>query len=245
MSEIVKTQAIVLRKIDFGETSRIAQFYTEDYGKLSAIIKGARSPKSKIGSLVDTMNLLQLVLYKKETREVQLVSQVDLLKHFSGIRDNYEKYISASAIIELLSNMILENEHSKKLFAGTVRIFTLLDSTDDNPKILFAKYFLFFLKEIGYEFQLRHCNVCGKDINCKRPVSYNYETGLMCDECRKDRLTNYDFSEELLNLLLCLNTKQNNILCKEEDLNVIIKMLEKFLSYHIHEFKGLKSLKLN
>lgn len=245
MSEIVKTQAIVLRKIDFGETSRIAQFYTEDYGKISAIIKGARSPKSKIGSLVDTMNLLQLVLYKKETREVQLVSQVDLIKQYAGIRDNYEKYISASAVIELLSNMTLENEHSKKIFNGTVRIFTLLDSTDDNPKILFIKYFLFFLREIGYEFQLRHCNVCHNEINSKSSVSINFETGLMCDECRKDHLTNYDFNEELLNLLLCLNTKQNSIVCKEEDLNVIIKMLEKYLSYHIHEFKGLKSLKLN
>lgn len=243
MSEIVKTQAIVLRKIDFGDTSRIAQFYTEDFGKLSAIIKGARSPKSKIGALVDTMNLLQLVLYKKETREVQLVSQIDLVKHYSGIRDNYGKYISASAIIELLSNLTLENEHSKKLFNGTVRILTLLDSSNDNPKILLAKYFLFFLKEAGYEFQLRHCNVCHNEIDANRPVSINFEVGLMCDECRKDHLTNYDFSEELLNLLLCLNTKQNDILCKEENLNAIINMLEKYLSYHIHEFKGLKSLK--
>lgn len=245
MSEIVKTQAIVLRKIDFGDTSRIAQFYTEGFGKISAIIKGARSPKSKIGAMVDTMNLLQLVFYKKETREVQLVSQVDLVKHYSGIRDNYEKYVSASAIIELLSTMTLENEHSKKLFEGTVRIFSLLDATDDNPRILLVKYFLFFLKEIGYEFQIKHCNVCHKEIDSKSMVSFNFESGLLCSECRKDRLTNCDFNEELLNLLLCLNTKQNNIICKEEDLNVIIKILEKYLSYHIHEFKGLKSLKLN
>ena len=145
MSEIVKTEAIVLRKIDFGDTSRIAQFYTEDFGKISAIIKGARSPRSKIGALVDTMNLLQLVFYKKESREVQLVSQIDLIKHYAGIRDNYEKYLSASAILELLSTMTLENEHSKKIFDGTVRIFSLLDSSGSNPKILFAKYFLFFL----------------------------------------------------------------------------------------------------
>jgi DNA repair protein RecO (recombination protein O) len=244
MSEIIKTEAIVLRKIDFGDTSRIAQFYTKEFGKISAIIKGARSPKSKIGTLIDTMNLLQLVLYKKETREVQLVSQVDLIKHYTSIRDDYDKYISASSIIELLSSMTLENEHSKKIFDGTVRIFDLLNSTSDNPKILFAKYFLFFLKEIGYEFQLKHCNVCGNEIDQKRPVSFNYETGLMCSECRKDRLTNYDFNEELFNLLLCLTSKQNKILYKEENLKAVIKMLESFLSYHIHEFKGIKSLKL-
>jgi DNA repair protein RecO (recombination protein O) len=245
MSEIIKTEAIVLSKIDFGDTSRIAKFYTADFGKISAIIKGARSPKSKIGSLIDTMNLLQLVLYKKDTREIQLVSQVDLLKHYPAIRDNYEKYISASAVIELLSDMTLENEHSKKLFEGTVRIFELLNSTNDNPKILFIKYFLFFLKEIGYEFQLKQCNVCGNEINDNKPVAFNYETGLMCHECRRDRLTNYDLDEELFNLLLCLSSKQNNILCREEDLKTIIRMMESFLSYHIHEFKGIKSLKLS
>ena len=59
------------------------------------------------------MNLLQLVLYKRNTR--QLVSQVDLIKQYADIRDNYGKYISASAVIELLSNMTLENEHSKNI----------------------------------------------------------------------------------------------------------------------------------
>lgn len=245
MSEIVKTQAIVLRKIDFGNTSKIAQFYTEDFGKISAIIKGARSPKSKIGAMVDTMNLLQLVLYKKETREVQLVSEIDLIKHYPHIRDDYERFICASAIIELLANLTLENDHSKKIFEGTVRIFSLLDSSNEYPKILFAKYFFFFLKEIGYEFQLNNCNVCGKNLRADEPSSYNFETGMMCYECRKDRLTNFNFDEELFNLLLCLNTKQNNIKYKDEDLSAIIKMLEKFLMYNVHEFKGIKSLKMS
>ena len=39
MSEIVKTRAIVLRRLDFGDTSRIAHFFTEEYGKLSAMVK--------------------------------------------------------------------------------------------------------------------------------------------------------------------------------------------------------------
>ena len=245
MTEIVKTRAIVLRKIDFGDTSKIAQFYSEDFGTISAIVKGARSPKSKIGALVDSMNLLQLVIYKKESRDVQLVSQIDLLKHYSGIRDDYKKFFSATAVIELLLNMTLENEHSKKLFEGTVRILDLIDTTLDNPKIFFVKYFLFFLKEIGYEFQLKQCNVCHKEIDTGGTVSINYETGLICHDCRQNRLTNFDFSEELFYTLSCLSSKQNKILCKEKDLDTIIKMLENFLTYHVHEFKGIKSLKLN
>ncbi len=245
MSEIIKTEALVLRKIDYGDTSKIAQFYSRDFGKISAIIKGARSIKSKIGMMIDTMNLLQLVLYRKETREVQIVSQVDLIKHYPRIRDDYEKYKYASAIIELILNLTFENEHSKKIFDGTVRILSLLDASDQNSKLLFVKYFFFFLKEIGYEFQLKHCNICRKDLLAYDEVSFNYETGLMCKKCRKDRFVNFDFDEELFNLLIGLNSKKNNIICKEEDLNLIINILEKFLMYHIHEFKGIKSLKMS
>lgn len=244
MSEIIKTRAIVLRKIDYGDSSRIAQFYTEDFGKLSAIIKGAKSPKSKIGMMIDTMNLLQLVLYKKESREVQMVSDVDLIKHHKNIRDDFEKYKYASAVIELLSNMTHENDHNMRLFDGTVRILELLDESKNKLLFLFVKYFFFFLKEIGYEFQLKHCNVCQREIQNTEPVSYNYETGLMCSDCRKDRLSNFDFSEELFNLLTCLNSKANDVRYKDEDLIFIVKMLEKFLMYNVHEFKGLKSLKI-
>jgi len=245
MSEIIKTRAIVLRKIDFGDTSRIAQFYTEDFGKISAIIKGAKSPMSKIGMMIDTMNVLQLVMYKKESREVQMISDADLIRHHKNIRDDFEKYKYASAVIELLGSLTHENDHNFRLFDGTVRILMLLDESKNKAAYLFLKYFFFFLKEIGYEFQLQFCNVCHREINRSEAASYNYETGLMCVDCRKDRLSNFDFSAELFNLLFCLNSKINDVRYKEEDLVFIIKMLEKFLMYNVHEFKGLKSLKLD
>jgi DNA repair protein RecO (recombination protein O) len=245
MSDIIKTEAIVLRKINFGDSSRIALFYSKDFGKISGIIKGARSSKFKIGSMVDTINLLQLVLYKKDSREVQLISEVDLIKHYSHIKDDYQKLKYATAIIELLTTMTSENEHNVKLFDGTVRILSLLEGTDENPQFLFIKYFFFFLKEIGYEFQIEHCNICGKKINPGEQASYNYEIGIMCSECCKDRLTNFNFTEELFELLTCLNSKRNNALYKEKDLDLIMKMLEKFLMYQLHEFKGLKSFNLN
>ncbi len=244
MSEIIKTQAIVLRKIDYGETSKIAQFYTEDFGKISAIIKGARSPKSKTGMMIDTMNLLQIVLYKKETREVQVVSDVDLVKHFSKIRDDYEKYNFGLAVLELLSVLTLENEHNNKLFEGTAKILALMDDDKADAKFLFAKYFLFFLKEIGYEFQTGRCGICGKGLAEEKKALYNYESGLMCADCGTERLTNFNLTEELFNLLLCLTSKNNIVHYTQNSLDYIIKMLEKFLMYNVHEFKGIKSIKI-
>ncbi|KAF0152118.1 MAG: DNA repair protein RecO [Ignavibacteria bacterium] len=244
MSEIVKTRAIVLRRLDFGDTSRIAHFFTEEFGKLSAMVKGAKSPKSKTGLVIDLLNVVELVLYKKETREVQLVSQVDLLKHFPNIRDDFEKFRFASAVIELLATMITESEPHPKLFEGSVKILSLIDSSNESPKILFAKYFFFFLKELGYEFQFERCSVCGRVLSKGEQASYNFEAGMICTDCRADRLTNFNFSEELFELVFCLNQKKCSYTYKEENINSIIVLLEKFLAYNVGEFKGLKSLKI-
>lgn len=244
MSEIVKTRAIVLRRLDFGDTSRIAHFFTEEFGKLSAMVKGAKSPKSKTGLAIDLLNVVELVLYKKETREVQLVSQVDLIKHFPSIRDNFEKYKFASAVIELLSTIIIESESHPKLFEGSVKILSLIDSSIENPKLLFAKYFFFFLKELGYEFQYERCNICGREISRGEQASFNFEAGLICTDCRADRLTNFNFREELFDLIFCLNQKKSLCSFEEEDLDTVLVLLEKFLAYNIGEFKGLKSLKI-
>ncbi|MDA3860280.1 MAG: DNA repair protein RecO, partial [Melioribacteraceae bacterium] len=77
MSQIVKSKAFVLNKLDFGDSSKIVNFYSEEFGRVAGIIKGARSQKSKIGKIVDVLNLVEIVYYKKESRDLQIVTQAD------------------------------------------------------------------------------------------------------------------------------------------------------------------------
>jgi len=242
MSNLIKTEAIVLRKIDYGDTSRIIHFFSKDYGKISAIAKGIRSTKSKIGSLLDIFNYVQIVLYKKETRDIQLIKEVELLKYFGIIGDDLQRLQYATAIIELLYSMTVENEDHKKLFIGSIRAFDLINMKEKDPKLVFAKYFLFFIKEIGYEFPLSECSNCNAEISPDKEISYNFETGLICHNCSKEKIIHHKLNKELFNLLFCLNTKINDILYNQTDLDKVISLLEKFLKYNILEFKGLKSL---
>jgi len=249
MSELLKTEAIVLHKLDYGDSSRIIHFFTEEFGKLTAIIKGARSPKSKLGLILDSFNYVQIVLYKKETRDIQFVSDADLLNHFGFIKDNFNRMQYASAIAELLSHLVAENEAHKKLFTGSVKALEILNNPDRDPKLFFAKYFIFFIKEIGYEISFDKCSQCGNLINSDQSVSdqilgLNYDSGIICSDCKSDRLIHLELEKELFNLFICLNHKQNEIKYNQKDLDRIIRMLELFLKYNIQEFKGLKSLEL-
>ena len=122
MSEIIKTEAVVLSKMNYGDSSNIASLFTEDLGKLSVIIKGARSPKSKYGKIVDPLNYLLVVLYKKESREVQLLSGADIIQHFPEIKNDLDKLSYAYAVAELIKNLVADDELNKKLFKGVIKI---------------------------------------------------------------------------------------------------------------------------
>ena len=243
MTEIIKTNAIVLKKFDYQNTSKIATFYTYNYGKISAIIKGARLTKSQIGSVVDVLNEVQLVVYKKNTRSVQIVSQVELLQYFKNIKSDLEKLKYSSAVIELLNSLILENEINFKLYKGTIRILELMNSSTDKAEFLFIKYFLFFLKELGYQLSFDNCAVCGKKFK-KGKKAFNYETGFICEICMKNSLYSVEFDEELFELIKDLTYKANKMPYNQNQLNEILYFLEKYLIYHNPEFTGIKSLRV-
>lgn len=244
MSTIHKTKAVVLRKLDYGDTSVIAHFYTEEFGKVTAIIKGARSRKSKMGSIVDVMNLVEIVFYQKENREVQLITQADLIAHYPKIKQDLNRLKYSSAVHELVSSLIIENEKNTRLFKGILRIQELFEQNKEHPAVLFIKFFLFFIKEIGYELHFESKRLDMADVEAGEPVVFHYELGFMNKAGNEDKLITYEFSSELFNLLFCLSKGEGEGTCSPSDLDKLIAFLEKYLRYHISEFKGLKSLRL-
>lgn len=242
MTEILKSEAIILKKLDYGDTSKIAIVFTEKYGKITCILKGARSPKSKTGSLIDSFNHVEIVFYKKKTREIQIITQADLIKHYTKIIDDLEKLKYASAIIELIDSILLHDEPHELLFKGTVRIFDLI-SESNRPDELFLKYFLFFLKEIGYDLNIENCDHCGAKLRGKG-VSYNSTEGLLCNKCSKDHLSTFQFSEELFEIFYCLSKSKKTFNTEKNYISKLIGFLENYLRVHVPEFKRLNSLHL-
>ena len=245
MPEIVKTEGIVIKRLDHGDSSRIITVYSKDFGKFSGIVKGAKSSKSKIGSILDVMNRADLVFYNKENREIQLITQAELLNHFSHIKSNFELVTYASAVLELIEKLVLDHELNERLYRGTIKILELFDKTPDDFEFRFAKYLLFFIEESGYQLPLEQCIDCRKKLSDSKFVYLNYHTGFYCSECGKDHSYFEKIDEELFNLILCLNIK--NCDSNKFDQNLIkksIKLFERYLMFHNPDFKGLKTLSL-
>lgn len=243
MSEIIKTEAIVLSKINYGETSSIASLFTKDLGKINVIIKGARSAKSKYGKIIDLLNHLSVVLYKKESRELQLLSGADIIDHFPNLKNDLNKLKYSYAITELVKSLLAEHEVNVRIFKGVIKILSQLNSEKEPADITFGKFFLFFLKELGYEVQIDSCAICGKQ-KLNENCFYDFEKGLICGECRKSVVDIYDINLELLIYLKCLKTNESGNTFSNLIPGKAINFMEKHLRFHVPDFQGINALKM-
>jgi DNA repair protein RecO (recombination protein O) len=244
MSEIIKTEAIVLNKINYGDTSIIASLYTKDYGRLSGIIKGGRNSNSKIGSSVNPLNHLEIVFYQKDSREVQLISNASILSHYTTIKDDFEKLQYSLSILELLKKLTPEHEANERLFAGTIRILSLMELSDEAPLVLFGRYYLFYLTEMGYDPQFEKCAGCGRSNINGEDLVYNYDFGIFCSNCSKDKLYSFSINMELFEYLLCLKNNKRTEKFNNSIKEKAIVFFEKFTKHHVPDFQGLQSIQL-
>ena len=102
------------------------------------------------------------------------------------------------------------------------------------------------LTEIGYEVQLEHCASCGKTNDLNKNLSYNFEMGTLCNDCKKDYIESNLLNSELFYYLLCLkhNKKVDIKNISQDTLKNAIIFLERFLKHHVPDFKGIKSFQI-
>ena len=79
---LTKTEAIVIRSMKYGDSSKIVTFYTRQFGKLKGIAKAARRSNNKFGSSLEPLSHVMLVVYKKDHRDLHLISQCDSIQSF-------------------------------------------------------------------------------------------------------------------------------------------------------------------
>lgn len=244
MSSIVETEALVLSKLDYGDTSSIISLYTKDKGRFSVILKGGRNPRSKMGMIADPLNYLHVIIYDKPTRDLQLLTSAEIISHYPNVKSDFSKIKHSQAILELIKKLTPEHEPNLRIFKGVIRIFDLLENSEEMAEILFGRFFMFFLKELGYELQLNKCSSCGKTTLRNIELSYNFEIGILCQECRSSFLENFRVQAELFEYLLCL--KYNERL-ENPNTGIVERgniFMEKFLMYHISDFKGIQTFQL-
>ena len=158
---IVKTKAIVMRSWRMGETSKLVTFYTEDYGKIKVTAKGARKPKSKFGAALELLSEVQAVFYFRDERDLQTLSECDLLRSFPTLATGLERLSFGSAACELIDRLTIEHESNKRLYGYLAGVLGALEEVgQEQLESLFWYFQLRLADALGYRPELNNCVSC-------------------------------------------------------------------------------------
>jgi DNA repair protein RecO (recombination protein O) len=155
-----KTDAIVLRIVEFSETSLVVTLFTRLFGKTAAIAKGARRPKSSCEGALDLLTVCRVLLHLKSNENLDLLTEAKLERRFrSGERDLGRLY-AGYYVAELLRELTDHHDPHPEVFDLTLATLVALDGNTDVRGCL-LRYEIQILRLLGHAPLVDRCADCG------------------------------------------------------------------------------------
>ena len=111
---VYKTEAIVLKRTDLGEADSIITLYTPNLGKIRAVAKGVRRPKSKLGGHLDL--LTQSALLLAQGRNLDIITQSQTIESFLPLKSDLRHISCALYLAELVDQFTAEQVENHPIY---------------------------------------------------------------------------------------------------------------------------------
>jgi DNA repair protein RecO (recombination protein O) len=158
----LKTEAIVLRSIRYGEADRILHLYTPDHGRLSAIAKGARRSRSRFGARLEPFFHVRAMLHEGRS-DLLTVTGVDTVAVHAAVRDHAATLDAASRACDAVTRLFETSDPHPEVFRLLANELALLDADAAHARAGNGLAFrLKLLLAAGIVPQLAACAVCGE-----------------------------------------------------------------------------------
>ena len=130
---IINSDAIVLKRFPYGESSLICRCFVKEIGKTSFIVHGAHRKKSSKAAYFQPGNCINIIFYYKDNRNLQTISKTSFSKNWIHIQNDLKKIAYTMAVIELTDKCISENDEHKDLF---IILLNVLEKIENEPSEL-------------------------------------------------------------------------------------------------------------
>jgi DNA repair protein RecO (recombination protein O) len=160
----VKTEAIVLRSIRYGEADRILHLYSRDRGRIGAIAKGARKPKSRFGGRLEPFFRLDLLLHEGRS-DLLTVTGVATVDGYPRLRSDGAAIGAGARACDAFLRLLDAAEPNPPAYNLLCRYLELLDAPG-NPRAASLEVALSFRLKLalvaGFSPELASCARCGE-----------------------------------------------------------------------------------
>jgi DNA repair protein RecO (recombination protein O) len=230
---LIKTRGIVFRTVKHGETSLIADIFTEEKGLQTYLLGNVRSKSPRFSaSATQPPALVHLVAYFRESKDIQHVKELHTAYIYTDLIFDFKKGAVALFMVELARKTIRETEENQALFHFLWDAFVFLDTTKTsfaNVHLLFAVQLTSFLGFMPVPAE-------------NMPIFFDLKEGVFCI---KPPLHSFYMREDIafyFNKLLTASLQESHEISMERRLRY--ELLEKIVQYyhfHIEKLQELQS----
>ena len=237
-----QADAIVLRRLDYGEADRILTLLTREHGKLAAIAKGARRSKARNGSSLDLFGRSRMMLAKG--RNLDVVAQVERRGDVRHIAGDLRRTAYAGLVSEI-ADKVLEDRHPVddvfELVAGTL---DRLNDVNRSARVDAAWFVMRMLDVLGYQPQLFDCAGCSQPLPEADAWFSPLLGGVLCSRCGAHDQAGSPVSVNSLKVLRVMASDQGELFDRlrlpAPVLEQVEQALQAQLEYHLD--RRLKSI---
>lgn len=246
---IIKAEGIILRSMKMGETSKLLTLFTREHGVLKVVAKGSRSRKSRYGATLDVLNVIHLVYYHKESRDLQFISGADIVEMYPNLSSDLEKWGYANACGELILRAHPGAEATPKLYPILLDTLRTMNESPSGPdRLCFCGLQVKLLGVFGVGPAFRRCLHCGTEAGALTGSRVQYHIGhggFLCPKCETGAGV-FAMTREALATLAGLQSlparKIAALRCGSQTIHEIDNFLQTYFRFHLEEIGALQAL---
>lgn len=227
---VIDVEGIIINTKNYGDTSKIVDIFTKEYGIIGVMAKGCKSLKSNLRSVTDKLTYAKFTIYYKKDK-LSILSEASVINNFSNIKKDIEKISYASFLIDL-TNQVYKQCEDIELY--DLLISSLIKINDNfNPLIITNIVELKYLEYLGVMPNLDECAICG----CKNVITLSSDKGgYLCKRCHTNEPI---VSDKTIKLVRMYSLVDINKISKLDLNKEIVKEVNRFIDSYYDRYTGL------
>ncbi len=159
----ITTPALVVRRADYSDYDRMVTLFSPELGRVDAIARGCRRPKSPLVNAVEPFTSGEFQLYFH--RERYSLEQCQISDSYFELRNDYDRLCHGVYWLRLLDTAILPDTPAPELFITTLRALAHLNYGDLPPELVTFAFEAHFMRLMGLSPRMDACLNCGRPVN--------------------------------------------------------------------------------
>ena len=229
-NKVINVEGIIINTKNYGDSSKIIDILTQEYGVIGVIAKGCKSLRSNLRSVTDKLTYATFTIYLKKDK-LSILSEASVINNFSNMKKDIEKISYASFLLDLTNQVYKQCEDNNLYDLLTSALIKINDNF--NPLIITNIIELKYLEYLGVMPNINGCSICGS----KNVVTLSSDKGgYLCSKCHTNEFIVSDKTIKLVRMYTLVDISKISKLDLSKN---IVYEVNNFIDDYYDRYTGL------